>query len=248
MLRTLLILKTFRSLCLFGRKNFTICGAEDDLRYGYTDNDGQGRAVGDMITFSCGCPEVCRKKQEPRLYFASTVCVLATFKRFYPMWVLVLLLLWLVVLIYLKLPSPLIAICCVAILSALLSQTRLRLKSVSMYWLILRGGNFNAFGHMWIFMTTRKLWSALCRVTKEWDLHLRLRIRILALVLRRLCVYRTPFSGSLRRPFLPELSLWYIDLNVSSLFCFWRRCILFCFKAILILLNYIHSFVSFIFL
>ena len=35
----------------------------DDLQFSYTDDDGHGPTVGDMVTFLCSCPKLCRKQK-----------------------------------------------------------------------------------------------------------------------------------------------------------------------------------------
>ena len=43
----------------------------DDLRYTYIDDDSHSPAVGDMVTFICGCPEMCSKEKKLTMFRLS---------------------------------------------------------------------------------------------------------------------------------------------------------------------------------
>ena len=46
----------------------------DDLRYGYVSDDGGGPAIGDVFTFPCARPAICRKKTLT-MFCLSCLCV-----------------------------------------------------------------------------------------------------------------------------------------------------------------------------
>ena len=51
----------------------------DGLRYAYTDDDGHGPTVGDMVTHLCGCPELCRKGKT-----LTTLCLRCLCNFYFP--------------------------------------------------------------------------------------------------------------------------------------------------------------------
>ena len=46
----------------------------DELRYTYIDGADHGPTVGDMVTFLCGCPELCQKEKTLTMFRLCCLC------------------------------------------------------------------------------------------------------------------------------------------------------------------------------